>query len=87
MRGFLLTFEALLSLLVLTVFLLEFFIPLPNTASLVRFIELNDRFTASLEANAAPPFPEYLPGMECVAIRYLPRAHATQITVVPVCLR
>ena len=87
MRGFLISFEALLSLLILVVFLLEFFIPLPNTASLLRFVELNDRFTVSLEAEIDSNFPEYAEGMDCLSIRYRSEIHGTAVSITPVCVR
>ena len=87
MRGFLISFEALLSLLILTAFLLEFFIPFPNTFSILRFVELNDRFTASLEAGIVPNFPEYAEGMDCLSIRYRPEIHGTAVSIIPVCIR
>ncbi|HID08595.1 TPA: hypothetical protein EYP13_00030 [Candidatus Micrarchaeota archaeon] len=87
MRGFVLSLEAVLSLLILVVFLMEFFVPVPNSASLLEFIELNDRFTASLEAGQNPPFPRYVEGMDCVSVRYVPEVHGVTLSVYPVCLR
>lgn len=87
MRGFLISFEALLSLLLLAIFLMEFFVPIPNTASIASFLELNDRFTAFLEAGQTPPFPEYRGDDDCVAIRYLPEVQATTISITPICIK
>lgn len=87
MRGFLLSMESVLALLILVSFLLQFFIPLPNTASILRFIEVNDRFTAELEATGASSYVLYTHGMDCTSIRYVPNIHGTTVLIVPVCVR
>ncbi|MDN5358815.1 MAG: hypothetical protein PWP76_658 [Candidatus Diapherotrites archaeon] len=86
MRGFVLFLEGLLAFLILVAFLLQFFVPLPDTQGIVSFVQKNDDFTAALESGVPPPYPPYLPGMECEAVRYS-TATSPLVTVTAYCVK
>ena len=87
MKGFVLFLEALLAFFLLVVFLIQFFLPVPNTVSIASFVHKNDLFTAELESGFVSSFSPYVPGESCLSIRYAPVITSTSVLIVPYCIR
>ena len=82
MRGFVLFLEALLSFIILVAFLVQFFLPSPNSFGIVSFMEKNDRVSALMEAGLVP----HSSAGDCIAVRYYTVVVGPTVTVIPICV-
>ncbi len=87
MRGFVVFLEALLAFLLLLAFLVQFFLPVPNTFSIAEFVAKNDRFSAELESGQVTSFSPYVTGSSCLSVRYAPIVTPAGVTIVPYCVK
>ena len=87
MKGFVLFLEALLALLLLVAFLVQFFLPTPNTFAIADFVAKNDQFTAELEDGYVTSFSPYTSGDSCISIRYAPIVTPAAVAIIPYCVK
>ncbi len=87
MRGFILFLEALLALLILFAFVVQFFVPTPNSYGIAEFLAKNDEVSAKMEAGVPLVATPYFPGEKCLDVRYLTRIYGSSVVLVPVCVR
>ncbi len=87
MRGFILFLEALLTLLILFAFVVQFFVPAPDSYGIAEFLAKNDEVSAKMDAGVPIVATPYFPREKCLDVRYLARIYGSSVVLVPVCVR